>query len=78
MKTKKFSKMLVLNKKTIANLESHDMGAIKGGDYADPITCTQYTYCHVGCPTLVCGDDKTGACPPVYSIDYCLTDPPMC
>lgn len=56
MKTKKFSKMLVLNKKTIANLDSHDMGAIKGGDdYSEPIYCSQHTHCW-GCPTVICPD----------------------
>jgi natural product precursor len=39
MKTKKFEKKLSLNKKTIADLDSKEMGAVKGGYKLTIPTC---------------------------------------
>ncbi len=51
MKTKKFSKKLTLNKKTIANLENKKMNAIRGG--AIPKTDPNKG-CHTGTFLICC------------------------
>ena len=57
MKTKKFSKRLALNKKTIANLANAEMNAVKGGyeteiaAYCESEICSViYTFCDDVCP----------------------------
>jgi hypothetical protein len=40
MKTKDFKKKLVLNKKTVANLENNDMGVVKGGCDISYLSCS--------------------------------------
>jgi hypothetical protein len=58
MKTKTFNKILVLNKKSIANLDIHDMNEAQGGrppiiiidTYTNCVAtclCTVETVCHV-------------------------------
>ncbi len=41
MRTKSLNKKLVLNKKTVANLDKMDMNTAKGGfdPYTNPLTC---------------------------------------
>jgi hypothetical protein len=65
MKSKNFKKKLVLNKKSIADLNNGQLGLVKGGMIAPPsllplctVTCqTQCIYtgycatCVLGCPT---------------------------
>jgi hypothetical protein len=40
MKTKKFSKKLALNKKTIADLNNGQLGLVKGGIIPESVLCT--------------------------------------
>lgn len=47
MKTKNFSKRLVLNKKTVANLNNHDMKNIYGGRETGATECV--TNCQTNC-----------------------------
>lgn len=64
MKTKKFSKRLMLNKKTVAHLDNNEMKVANGGQ--DPSAAGMCpTYGKASCPT-VC-----------YTIDYTdhLSDP---
>ena len=44
MKSKKFEKKLVLNKKTIVNLGNNELGNVKGGDQGSAIwsNCCQF------------------------------------
>lgn len=56
MKTKKFSKVLKLNKKTIVDLNNDDMYSVKGGATR---SCIQ-TKCPVDSICLIC----TGYCQP--------------
>ena len=53
MKTKKFGKKLVLNKKTVAHLGSGELNAAKGGDPATVIgqSCN---WCYATNPTCTC------------------------
>jgi len=57
MKTKKFEKKLVLNKKTIAHLANGELNAAKGGDPGletlQLITCRR-TCIITGYPCIVC------------------------
>lgn len=53
MKTKKFSKVLKLNKKTIVDLNNDDMYSVKGGATA---SC-KLTKCPVDSVCLVCTND---------------------
>lgn len=67
MKTKKISKKLGLNKKTVAHLNSHQLAEIRGGDCtccptcpatcegATCLTCAALTNCDTcrNCPTLI-------------------------
>jgi hypothetical protein len=48
MKTKKFSKKLSLNRKTIANLNIEDLGNIKGKGTVFDNTCPYYYTCDNG------------------------------
>ena len=43
MKTKKFNKTLVLNKKTIANLKNGEMKKVQGGKTCPPCTGSPFT-----------------------------------
>ena len=64
MRTKKFSKKLMLNKKTVAHLDNNEMNAAHGGIHPSLIgTCP--TYGKASCPTIC------------YTIDYTdhLSDP---
>lgn len=65
MKTKKFSKRLALNKKTIANLNKHEMRFAKGGVKSmfatscaseDPCN-TSWDYCDETICDTVCGGE---------------------
>jgi len=67
MKTKKFSKKLILNKKTVSNLNLNAMTAIKAGQLGtsnvDPEACgTQQTF-------LVC-TNFTECIPSCWCTDY--------
>jgi hypothetical protein len=44
MKTKKLSKKLALNKKTVANLENNEMGVVYGGCVAGTTSCPTSPY----------------------------------
>ncbi|HLP44455.1 MAG TPA: class I lanthipeptide [Candidatus Kapabacteria bacterium] len=63
MKSKKFNKVLTLNKSTVSNLESDQMNAAKGGYGQTRFDATCYTYC--GCQTnyFHCRTDLTYCCP---------------
>ncbi|HLP46466.1 MAG TPA: class I lanthipeptide [Candidatus Deferrimicrobium sp.] len=63
MKSKKFNKVLTLNKSTISNLDSDQMDAAKGGYWYTRFDYTCYTWC--GCQTnyFHCPSDKTYICP---------------
>jgi hypothetical protein len=45
MKTKKFSKKLVLNKKTVANLENGEMKKVQGGKTVVSCPCPRTEFC---------------------------------
>jgi hypothetical protein len=49
MKSKKFDKKLMLKKKTVVNLKSHDMKGIYGGADTEVWCPTGFTYCVTGC-----------------------------
>lgn len=70
MKTKKFEKKLVLNKKTIANLGNNELGNALGGGIPDP---TGYTCLVETCPTD-CGTCYT--CP--TECNGCSDPPILC
>lgn len=62
MKTKGFNKKLVLNKKTIANLEEKEMGSARGGqETGNPYICETH---------LRCETPKSDIGSPCYS-DFC-------
>jgi predicted component of type VI protein secretion system len=72
MKTKKLSKKLVLNKKTVSNLNLSYLKSVKGGlTYKCPtdiLICDTYAE---ECLTLgICGTD--------YTICYCQTENTIC
>lgn len=60
MKTKQFTTKLTLNKKTVSNLDSHQMSNLKGGVHittrtnplynTDALECTFFTCKDTGCP----------------------------
>ena len=56
MKSKTFTKKLVLNKKTVADLKGKEMKDVVGGE---PPTkaCPSYTIWPVMCPYSYCGPD---------------------
>jgi len=64
MKAKDFSKKLILNKKTIANLNKKEMENVEGGE--QPITAG--TWCDGSCCIVVGGDS---GCLTVYP-KYCM------
>ena len=57
MKTKKFSRKLMLNKKTVVNLNGNMMGRVRGGEgnsrYMGPTDCPNCTQT-CNCPTVTC------------------------
>ncbi len=59
MKTKKFNSKLSLNKKTIANLNNHELNYVRGGDTA-PSACkcdSEIAICQpTGACTATCGE----------------------
>ena len=57
MKPKKFSKNLVLNKKTIVNLTDNMMDEVKGGKPP-----TMYTYCLYSCTGEPCTTYEKETC----------------
>ena len=59
MKTKKLSKKLELNKKTVSNLSTFQMTGIKGGDFTE-----------FSCPGWPCLTEITCTC----QTDGCFTD----
>jgi hypothetical protein len=69
MKTKKFSRKLFLNKKTVANLDEKAMGSAKGGASfysdctCDPETESCQTWCFI--PVSLC------VCPTNYPATLC-------
>lgn len=62
MKTKEFNKVLVLNKKTIANLSKNSMEDVHGG--ADTAVCFTEgePSCISKCPMSVCGGNPLSVC----------------
>ena len=73
MKTKKLSKKLKLNKETISNLNSSELGKAKGGATykcpTDYLICDSYADCtyteHIACTEMSCY-----GCPPdTYALD---------
>jgi hypothetical protein len=71
MKTREFNKKLVLNKKTVVNLNQEDLQSIKGGyEKTTLYWCVSRNYCSELpriCETrLFC------------SVPYCETDPVIC
>jgi hypothetical protein len=56
MKTKKFRKKLLLNKKTIANMNNNEMLSVKGG-----LPNTDYTFCTCTWCTA-CGETVPYSC----------------
>lgn len=65
MKTKKITKKLTLNKKTVVNLDGTNMSGVKGGLVETYYTCpTGFTYCRTKCVTEcpLCPSMNT-ACP---------------
>jgi len=62
MKNKTFSKKLLLNKKTVADLSKKDMGAVWGGSF---------NTCHTDCGQNTCGCTD-GSCDTVTACKtYC-------
>ncbi len=66
---KKFSKKLVLNKKTVANLDPENMSSVKGGIYYTNLQRTCNTWCN--CATLY-----WFVCPTVWPVDPNCALPP--
>jgi hypothetical protein len=62
MKTKKFEKKLVLNKKTVSDLNPTQMSDAQGGISGLP-TCAACTQPHT-CQTLCCPLQETSGCNP--------------
>ena len=56
MKAKKFNKKLLLNKKTVANLNNDKMSGVRGGMYTVQLTCGAFCDTDFTCEDLtVCG-----------------------
>jgi len=70
MKTKKFGKKLVINKKTVANLNNGDMSNAKGGATYTCEPCDTMLTCHrFCCETFFCPQDPvTNYC---FSVAFC-------
>jgi hypothetical protein len=73
MKSKTFQKKLVLNKKTVTNLNNGEMGDAKGGHLTLNYTCrpcdTIQTCDQICCPTFLCDTDPfTDRC---WTVQFC-------
>ena len=66
MKTKKINKKLVLNKKTISNLDVKRMKPVNGGDTGTNVLCSGFELCSK-CPILC----DTAQCPAQTVEDTC-------
>jgi hypothetical protein len=64
MKTKKFSKKLQLNKKTIARLGNDEMMNAAGGEIRDSIIICPITWGQGSCPTICYTEPGPYACQP--------------
>jgi len=65
MKKKNFNKKLVLNKETVAHLETQEMDNLRGGTY-NPVVCltppiTNYITVEFSCYETLCDNNET--CP---------------
>jgi hypothetical protein len=69
MKSKKFTKKLVLNKRTITDLDTRHMSVVQGG------VKTDYT-CGRLCDTvnITCGDTQCGSCFHTCPVTWCDTE----
>ncbi len=69
MKTRKMTRKLVLNKKTVANLDSRSMRNVQGGDLTN-ITCGRL------CETidLTCYETQCGSCFNTCPVTLCDTE----
>lgn len=65
MKTKKLNKKLMLNKKTLVNLNAQELFRVHGGGDTETRTCP--TMCNTYCPERCPDTDYT------YAPDYCPT-----
>ncbi len=59
MKAKKLNKKLILNKKTVSNLNNEAMSDVKGGDFANTVLCpirirTIAVTCEMLCTVVSC------------------------
>jgi hypothetical protein len=62
MKTKKFNKILVLNKKTVVNLDIDQMKGIYGGESTPMSLCLTYCWPNNNCiSNTICQEDCPGA-----------------
>lgn len=70
MKPKKFSNKLILNKKTITNLNQGDLGAVRGGNKTG-ITCVPR-----GCDTVFfsCEESACPTCAPSCFYTECQSE----
>ncbi|MCP4148387.1 MAG: hypothetical protein GY757_11610 [bacterium] len=59
MKAKKLNKKLILNKKTVSNLNNEAMSDVKGGDFVHTILCPISRFCLP--PTRICTIEDTCA-----------------
>ncbi len=63
MKTKKLNQKLILNKKTVSNLNNEAMSDVKGGDFANTVLCppirirTILATCAILCTVLSCSPE---------------------
>jgi hypothetical protein len=75
MKPRKFERKLALNKKTITNLNTRDLGKLHGGgpitflDPTCPEVCDPTRECSIGGCTYTCGETCT--CIPGCSVRIC-------
>ena len=57
MKQKKFTRKLMLNKETVADLNNDSMAAVKGGMYTVRVTCPGYCDTYETCEdATICGE----------------------
>ena len=69
MKTKKFSKGLILNKKTVANLDAKVLNSVKGGTtYFSDCTCDPATE---SCQTWCFLPESLCICPTINPVTHC-------
>jgi hypothetical protein len=80
MKTKKFEKKLVLNKKTIVDLNSGMMGNVHGGEEPDH-GWTVFPSCYLGptdCPDCTAPSGCVTNCGTCATCDTCVTNCGTC